>query len=170
MKTNETQTQRPTRTTRRNSNPATQQQPRFQVPPAVSGAVRETVKTASNNPLAVALISAVLGGGGIYIATDDGPPVAYHFPTAQVQQYQPPQMMPATLMPQPPQMPPAQYSGPVNINTAPLEILATLDGVGEKTASKIIAGRPYGNAWELVRVHGIGEKLIQRNYARLTTQ
>jgi competence protein ComEC len=45
----------------------------------------------------------------------------------------------------------------VNINTATQEELETLPGVGPTTARRIIAGRPYRTADELLGVRGIGE-------------
>jgi competence protein ComEA len=57
-----------------------------------------------------------------------------------------------------------QRSGPavsasaalVNINTATLEELDTLPGVGPKTAQLIVDGRPYATVDDLLRVKGIG--------------
>lgn len=50
----------------------------------------------------------------------------------------------------------------VNINTASLDLLITLDGIGEATAKKIIADReekgPFTTPEDLMRVSGIGEK------------
>lgn len=52
--------------------------------------------------------------------------------------------------------------GKVNINTATVEQLDTLPGVGESTAQKIIADReengPFGSPEDLKRVSGIGDK------------
>jgi competence protein ComEA len=45
----------------------------------------------------------------------------------------------------------------VDINTATLEALDTLPGVGPATAQAIIAGRPYARVEDLLRVDGIGE-------------
>lgn len=50
----------------------------------------------------------------------------------------------------------------VNINTAGIDELMTLDGVGEATAKKIVSDRekngPFGAVEDLKRVPGIGEK------------
>ena len=50
----------------------------------------------------------------------------------------------------------------VNINTAGVDQLTTLDGVGEATAGKIIADReangPFSTIEDLMRVSGIGQK------------
>ncbi|MBI4003897.1 MAG: general secretion pathway protein GspK, partial [Candidatus Omnitrophica bacterium] len=47
--------------------------------------------------------------------------------------------------------------GPVNVNTAPLEVLRALPGMTDQLASRIIAGRPYGDRDEKGR--GIGDLL-----------
>ena len=51
---------------------------------------------------------------------------------------------------------------PIDPNTAPAEILELLPGVGEKTAAKIVAARPFMSVEDLVRVHGIGEKKLAK--------
>ncbi len=50
----------------------------------------------------------------------------------------------------------------VNLNTATLEELDTLPGVGPATAQKIVEGRPYGSIEDLVRVKGIGEATLEK--------
>ena len=60
------------------------------------------------------------------------------------------------------------YAGPVNINTATAESLAVnIKGVGLKKAEAIIAYRhangPFKSIDELVKVKGIGHKLILNN-------
>jgi competence protein ComEA len=50
----------------------------------------------------------------------------------------------------------------VNINTATVEELDTLPGVGPTMAQRIIDGRPYGAIEELMRVKGIGQATFEK--------
>jgi DNA uptake protein ComE-like DNA-binding protein len=48
----------------------------------------------------------------------------------------------------------------IDINSAGLEQLMTLPGVGEAIARRIIEGRPYRTVDDLRRVKGIGERRL----------
>jgi competence protein ComEA len=60
--------------------------------------------------------------------------------------------------------------GAVNLNTAPPEVLALLPGVGPAKAASILAYRkrhPFRTVDELVRIKGIGRKMVRRLRAHL---
>lgn len=64
-------------------------------------------------------------------------------------------------------------AGPVDINTADAETLATvMEGVGAKKAEAIVADRekngPFKSIDDLSRVKGISEKTVEANRANLT--
>lgn len=52
--------------------------------------------------------------------------------------------------------------GGVNINTAGSAELESLSGVGPATAEKMISGRPYSSAEDLLKVSGIGEATLEK--------
>jgi hypothetical protein len=56
----------------------------------------------------------------------------------------------------------------VNPNTASVEALIQLPGVGEVLAQRIIESRPYAQAEEMLRVPGLGEATLARLTATLT--
>jgi len=58
----------------------------------------------------------------------------------------------------------------VNLNTATLEELDTLPGIGPATAEKIIEGRPYGTIDDLLRVKGIGQATFDKLKDLVTVQ
>jgi len=63
----------------------------------------------------------------------------------------------------------------ININTASLETLQALPGVGPKRAEAIIERRtsrgPFGSPEELIEIHGIGDKTLEKivPFVRVTT-
>ena len=53
----------------------------------------------------------------------------------------------------------------INLNTAPVEDLSRLPGIGEKRAQAIVdrrTERPFGSVEELVEVEGIGQATLDR--------
>lgn len=66
----------------------------------------------------------------------------------------------------------AKPAGPVNLNSATLEDLATLPGIGEKTAAKILEYRekngPFKKVEELMNVQGVGEKSFLKLKPQIT--
>ncbi len=50
--------------------------------------------------------------------------------------------------------------GPVNLNTADIEELAALPGIGPVLAKRIVEARPYREAEDLFKVSGIGKKTL----------
>jgi competence ComEA-like helix-hairpin-helix protein len=63
-------------------------------------------------------------------------------------------------------------AGKVNLNSASVEQLATLPGVGEKLAARIVEYRQKSGGFkalqELMNVKGVGEKNFQRIETHLT--
>ncbi|WP_240623903.1 ComEA family DNA-binding protein [Ahniella affigens] len=61
----------------------------------------------------------------------------------------------------------------ININTASTTELETLNGVGAAKAKAIVEYRekhgPFKSVDQLAEVKGIGEKLVEKNRANLTT-
>ena len=79
------------------------------------------------------------------------------------------QPIPTVINPSTPPTPAPVRSGqtavlgkPVNLNTATLDELDTLPGVGPATARLIVEGRPYGAAEDLMRVKGIGQATFDK--------
>lgn len=59
----------------------------------------------------------------------------------------------------------------VNINTASVEELSTLPGIGKGTAEKIVAYRKshkFTKASDLMKVNGIGEKKFEKIKAKVS--
>ena len=66
----------------------------------------------------------------------------------------------------------AKTSSIININTASLEELTTLKGIGEKKAQKIIEYRtksPFKTKEQIMEVSGIGESLYNKIKDNITT-
>ena len=64
--------------------------------------------------------------------------------------------------------------GKVNINTAGVKELATLDGIRPKVAERIVAYReahgPFKKPEDLKKVDGVGKAVFERNRERVVTK
>jgi competence protein ComEA len=60
--------------------------------------------------------------------------------------------------------------GKININTASVDQLTSLPGIGPAKATAIVEGRPYASVDDLDRVSGIGPKTIEQLRELITTQ
>jgi competence protein ComEA len=62
----------------------------------------------------------------------------------------------------------------VNLNTATLEELITLDGIGQKVAERILNFRekngPFQKPEDLMMVKGVGEKIFEANSSIIIVQ
>ena len=52
--------------------------------------------------------------------------------------------------------------GLLDLNTASKEELMSINGISPNLAERIIAGRPYKNADDLLKVKGIGTKTLEK--------
>jgi len=57
----------------------------------------------------------------------------------------------------------------ININTASVDDLIALKGIGPSLADSIIENRPYSNLKELTGIKGFGDSLYQKLHKNLTT-
>jgi DNA uptake protein ComE-like DNA-binding protein len=60
--------------------------------------------------------------------------------------------------------------GTINVNTATAEKLESLPGIDEHTAKRIIDGRPYGSASEMVKKHAISKAEYDKIADKVTTK
>lgn len=62
----------------------------------------------------------------------------------------------------------------ININTADVETLASLDGIGQSKAEAIVAYRdangPFQSSTDLTNVKGIGDATVAKNTERMTVK
>ena len=69
--------------------------------------------------------------------------------------------------------PPAFALEKINLNTATIEQLMELKGIGEKTAEKIIeyrSNKKFTTVDEVVNVKGVGEKTLEKIRDQLTVE
>ena len=68
----------------------------------------------------------------------------------------------------------AAVDAPVNINTAGVKQLMTLEGIGQKVAEKIVEYRtahgPFKKPDEIRKVQGVGTSLWERNRERIVVK
>ncbi len=68
----------------------------------------------------------------------------------------------------------ADFSGVVNVNTATVEELEQLPGIGESRARALVAAREarggFGSVDELIEVKGIGEASLEKLRPHLTVE
>lgn len=66
----------------------------------------------------------------------------------------------------------AGFAEPIDINTASVEVLTELKGVGPAKARAIVSYReqygPFISVGQLAEVRGIGQKFIEQNGANIT--
>ena len=64
--------------------------------------------------------------------------------------------------------------GIVNINTANVEKLMTLEGIGKTYAQRIVEFRdkngPFKNPQDLTKIKGIGERILELNKGRIVVK
>ena len=61
----------------------------------------------------------------------------------------------------------AAWDAPVDVNAATVEELASLDGIGPKLATRIVAARPFRSVEEVAKVRGVGRRRLARLQPRL---
>jgi len=68
----------------------------------------------------------------------------------------------------------SEEMGIVNINTANVEKLMTLEGIGEAYAQRIVEFRdkngPFKNPQDLTKIKGIGERILELNKGRIVVK
>jgi hypothetical protein len=63
----------------------------------------------------------------------------------------------------------AALAQPVDVNSASIDELTSLPGIGPVIAERIVEGRPYASVDELIRVKGIGPARLEALHPRAIT-
>jgi competence protein ComEA len=103
----------------------------------------------------------VLDGEGA--PADDAPPAPVRSPRrTKLSGLVPAPEIAPTALPAPPAVAKTPDGSPLDLNSAPLDALTRLPGVGPVLAARIADGRPYASVDDLRRVRGVGRAKVER--------